>query len=206
MLTVGSNLMAIAEDSASNFIPSLKVTYKTSKAFEERKAEIGDFTADDISLGKTVEVVAITYKLKSVAVKENDYKGFYAAIDDGTPFRDKPAYKKFVADYADCVIEDGVEVLLYIPERHKYVAFLAKKKLLEGALKIINMSNGEKIVKVTSIVKEWNKKSWVVLDVAPTDKEFNQPEGDNPALIRFTQQVDDNAAPAADAAENGRER
>ena len=204
MLTVGSNLMAMAENNSSDYIPSLKVTYKTSKAFEDRKAEVGDFTVDDLSYGKSLEVVALAYKLKSVAVEDNDFKGFYSALDDGTPFHEKQAYKDFCAKYPNAKIEDGVEVLLYIPDRSKYVALLARKKLLEGALKIINLSNGDKVVKVTNIVKEWNKRAWVVFEVEKTDKTFTPVENDV-CQLKFTQQID-SETPAIAEGEASRER
>ena len=77
-IAISKNLQSLADNSSGGFLPQLKVCYKTSKSFEKGTAKLGEFTINDLSIGKSFEAVALAYKIKCIAVTaKGEYADFF---------------------------------------------------------------------------------------------------------------------------------
>jgi len=155
----------------TSFIPSMSVTYKTSKAFEEGKAKIGDFYLEEQSLGTTISVVVLGYNYMCIARGETgEFIAKLILHPSDVSFRDNPQYIEFAKKHATDNLEEGVDILCFLPDHNLFGAFFAKKKLTEGGLEMLKMGGGQRILKVTT-VKQTNKKetlTWFTLSVNAT--------------------------------------
>ena len=164
-----SNLAAM--DIPISYIPSLKITYKTSKHFEEGKAKLGDFFLNEQSLGSEIEVTALGYRYQAMA-RDKVTKEFQETLilaESKTPFRQRTEYIQFVKENErKCDIIDGIDVLLYLPKQNLFGVLFAKKKLQAGGLAILKVASEGKIAKIKTVPKEWKTFAWYVLNVVPT--------------------------------------
>lgn len=169
------NLPMLVENT---FVSPLKVTYKTSDHFAEGKAKLGDFFLEDVSLGSSIEAVALAYNYQVMALdhETKEFKESLILPESDIPFRDRTEYKNFVQKHAGEDIADGINVLVYLPNIQKFGSLFAKKKLLKGGLKLLELSNKTTICIIKTVEKTWAKNVWYVLDVTPTPNKVKEIE------------------------------
>jgi len=183
-----SNLANIAEP--TNYVPSIKVTYKTSTHFPD-KAKLGDFFLEDQSLGSEMQITAIAYRYQAIALTKES-KSFMESLvmgEGAVPFRESSEYLNFVKKHADDDVAYGIDILLYLPEYNLYGVLFCKKKLLKGGLLILKYAGKSNLVSIKTIPKNWEKLEWYELEVTPLGKKVETPDSDKKVEIYESQIV-----------------
>lgn len=170
--TTKPNITTMTE--ATNFIPSIKVTYAISDHFAQGKAKLGDFFLDDQSLGAEIKATALGYRYQAIAL-EKEGANFVESLvlgESETPFRDRKEYKSFIEKNNQHDIQDGIDILLYLPDHGLFGVLFTKKKLAKGGLQILENAGGGHVVSIKTIKKEWKKFTWFELEVNPTGEKI----------------------------------
>jgi len=167
------NLTSMITD--KSFIPGIKVTYKTSDQFVTQVAKLGDFFFDDQSLGGSIRGIALAYNYQVIALDSADksFKDGLTLQESDTKFRDRKEYIEFCQRNAGDEIQDGINILTYLVDLEKFGSLFAKKKLLRGGLKFIEVSNKSRVCTIATVKKTWQKLEWYVLEVEPTKDILN---------------------------------
>lgn len=181
----------------ANFIPEIKITYKTSQHFGDGKAKLGDFFFEDTSLGQEISVVPIAYNYQAIARKrgepgKGDFIDKLVLPESDLAFRDNPAYHEFSTKYNEADIEEGLLILLYLPDTNIFGVLFAKKFLAEGGFNILKSGGDYRVLKVKT-EKQANKKQdrvWFTLSVSDTGRNLQNIENEEERVKIFTKSID----------------
>lgn len=157
----------------TSFIPEMKVTYQTSKAFKEEKAKRGDFFLDETSYGPEINVIALGYNYQAIA--RNDAGDFIDKIifpQGNVSFKNNPLFDEFEQKNKGMNIEKGLLILMYLVDKNLWCVLFAKKALVDGGIDILNKAANRRVLTVTTQKEENQKKTreWYTLKVKDTMK------------------------------------
>lgn len=195
-------------DIPSTYVPGIKVTYAISDHFIQKKAELGEFYYNnELALGNTMQVTALGYRYQAMAIDKasKEFSESLVLAESDTPFRERKEYAEFCENHKADDIRDGVDILLFLPERNLYGVLFAKKHLLKGGLQILEKASNGSIVQVKTIPKEWKKFKWYILEVIPTGNKVEVPRIEETLEI-YNSQVIEASSEDAKGEEDGRER
>ncbi len=165
-------------DIPTTYIPTIKVTYPISEHCMQQKANPGEFYYNnELSLGNTIQVTALGYRYQAMAIDKTT-KEFVESLvlgENVTPFREREEYIAFCKSVFPADIQDGIDILLFLPEHNLFGVIFTKKKLLKGGLEILDKASDKKIVQVKTIPKNWKKFNWYILEVTPTGETVEIP-------------------------------
>lgn len=192
-----TNLPSFAEDSASSF-KAIKVAYKLSKAFEEGVAKVGDFYAGDTGYGSEILIAPITFRFEFVA-RDKDGSFIEAINFNNSSTEDaifaSENYKNFTTKHKDDDIDTTVTFLVFNPAEQEFQLLPLQKKLKRNNAvgKLVDAAYEQRIVKISTIKKEWKNFSWFELSIEPTDTAFDLSSLDklNEAVEAFNKDVID---------------
>jgi hypothetical protein len=196
-----NNLSAFT--STANFVPSIKICYSQSKVFKESKVKLGNWYIDETDLGNEIKVTALDYRIQFVALtKTGDFKGSIVFGKNDEVHSD-PKYKAFVEQNKDNVVNDGIDILCYLPERNIFGVIFCSKKLKKAAMPILDNAGGGSVVTLRTRSNKYEKLEWYEVDVTPTADSVTVPDAAEDQLLTYKAQIVQTAAPVA---EDARER
>ena len=124
-------------------LPLLKVAHPSTNEVKTRKAQISDFILGGEGIGDelTVTVVGYTYTVMYFGLKGFAKITFSAENDD---YQQSDKYLTFKNEYKTEAnkVSDGLELLLWLPERKTYASFFCKGTLADEGVKMVNMASG----------------------------------------------------------------
>ena len=164
----------------TNYVPSIKITYAISPHFSEGKAKLGDFYFNDQSLSNEIKITALTYRYQAIAL-DSDSKRFIESLilgESAVPFRETEEYQKFIVKHKDDEVQDGFDILVYLPEYKMFGVIFCKKKLIKGGLQILELAGNGNVVSVKTIPKKWESLAWYELEVKPTNQKVATPDSE----------------------------
>ena len=181
-------------DTPTNYIPSIKITYAISEHFQQQKAKLGDFFYNnEQSLGNTIRATAIGYRYQVMAI-DRETKDFLESMvlkESETPFRERKEYVDFCKQHVKDDIQDGVDILLFLPEFNLYGVLFCKKKLLNGGLQILKKAGNGNIVQIKTVKKDWKKLVWFILEVQGLGEKVETPDIESKLEIYNAQTVEE---------------
>lgn len=193
LVTTDLNKNLISMDTPTNYIPSIKLTYSSSEQFIQQKAKVGDFYYNnELTLGSSIKATALAYRYQVIAIdrESREFNGSLILGEHETPFREREEYVKFCQEHIDDIVEDGIDILLFLPENNLFAVLFAKKKLLKGGLSILQKGSNGNIVLVKSILKNWKKLNWLILEVNVTGEKVEVPNIDEKLEIYNSQKAE----------------
>lgn len=166
------------EVSTQNWINSLVICYAISESFEKGIAKPGEFVlASQTSLGNKMDVVCFDYRVHAVVVN-NKTQTFEDQIFVPSTYQNSlknhSEYQAFVnqAVKPGCEIQEGTDLLFYIPAQSVFASLFCKKTLNASAEPIYRASRGGRLVTISTL-KQSNKantRSWYVIVPVPTNR------------------------------------
>ena len=153
-----------AAESVNSYLDSLKLTYSSSKQFEDESAKIGDFFVND-SLGNEIDVWIPFYGHQVLALDEDDFKGkiIFSYLESRYDKTEK--YKKFMEENGKYDPESGFLFLVYLPKLDKFTQFFMKGTLKHPGAQIINKLIEHNFFRLTASKVEGKKYLKVKVDV-----------------------------------------
>lgn len=192
---------ALEMHSSSGFVPSIKITYALSQHFKDGKAKLGDFYLDETSLGGSIEATALNWRYQFVAIQQGEFVESLVVpntIDLNNLWEDERV-KAFKEKNSKCDINHGIDILLYLPKQDSFGVLFCSKKLAKAAFPILENADDGKIVKISTVKKEYKKFEWYELEVASTGGSVNVPSPGAKTEVYLSQIVEE-------VEDDGRER
>jgi hypothetical protein len=175
MITNKNEIAKVLDVEGKDYLNSIKVTYTTSEAFKERKADVGDFFYREESMGNNIKVVPVAYAFQLICfTEEGEFVDKLVLKDTGVAIKEREEYKEFHAKNGKGAtrIKDGVLILLYLSDRKEFCEFFCSGGLLRGSIKLLDLADEEKEFNLFTVLVEKGKRTYVNLSCTETGKTF----------------------------------
>lgn len=171
------NSTALEQVGASDYVPYLTIVYKTSKAFENGLAKIGDlFLGGKTTLGNIVKMVILDYRVHCAVNNTDDYSftsEFFIPSSNKEPLSSNEKYINFMSQdtRSNEKLIEGSDLLIWLPDHNSFAQFFCKASLARYGSPMYKASRGGRVIEVTGNKEEGKQnKSWVSLTIVQTQE------------------------------------
>lgn len=166
------------EVSSQSWINTLTICYAISESFEKGIAKPGEFVlAGQTSLGNKIECVCFDYRVHTVLINtklQSFEDNIFVPSTYVGSLKLHKEYQDFITQTlkADCEIQEGTDLLLYIPSATVFATIFCKKTLAASAEGVYKASRGGRLVTVSTLKQsnKTNTRSWYTMVPIPTNR------------------------------------
>ncbi len=201
------NLNSMAEP--TTYIPSIRPTYTTSSQFKDSRAKFGDFWFEEQTFGNTIEATVVAYRYQAIGLKDKEFQENLIMAESSIKFRECPeylAFKERVMAWKDGALEDGVDLLLYLPEYKVFGVLFCKKKLYPGGLECLKKGTNGRLITIHGKRVDWKTFSWIVFVIGEKNERIEVPGNTGKKIEIYNSQIEKALSPEDKEKEDGHAR
>ena len=167
MLTAQSQLVQNLNETSTYSLKAISATYSKSKNLLSQGGVVGEFYDHGRckTIGKSIECVVLTVKYLIKASESSNFLGSVMALPNESWINNKKLndFRDMYSNKDRYVIEEGKDLLLFIPEINDFRHFFCKGVMGDSVPGIISNSISGKeynFIRITGFYKEKNVREW----------------------------------------------